>query len=62
LWQIKTQVDPTTDRLVKSMPSVMHSPRAAELGLPRDRSVEEIVQNYVEEFLGDEMVKEYPMV
>jgi hypothetical protein len=51
--------DANTNRIIKSMPSVMKSQRARELLHMRgDASIESIITAYVDEFLSDEM--EYP--
>lgn len=52
--QTKVQIDGSISRVVNTFPSVVHSPRAVKLGLPRDRSVEELIQQYVDEFFEDE--------
>lgn len=61
MGEVSVKVDPWVSGIVRSMPQVMHSPRARALGLPRDASVEAVIDEYVDEFLDDEMKDDYPL-
>lgn len=50
--QANVHVDPHLNGMVKAFPSIVHAPRAIALGLAQDRSVEELVGHYVDEFYG----------
>ena len=61
--QAKVKIDEATNEIVtQKFPSLVRSPRAQKLGLPKDGSVEEVVQQFVDDFFEDEMLKEYPLV
>lgn len=48
--------DANTNRIIKSMPSVMEAHRARRvLHMKGDASIETIITAYVDEFLSDEM-------
>lgn len=50
--------DANTTRIIKTMPSVMRSARARQLGLKGDAGIDHIIGQYVDQFLADEM--EFP--
>eukprot|EP00624_Nannochloropsis_granulata_P002434 evm.model.NODE_2219_length_28325_cov_37.384148.8 len=61
IGEVGVNVDPWVSGIVGGMPQIMHSPRANALGLPRDGSVEAVIEEYVDEFLDDEMKDDYPL-
>jgi len=55
--QATVKIDPhINDIVTNKFPSQVASPRADKFGFPKDASVEEIVQQFVDEFFDDEMM------
>jgi len=61
IGEVVVKVDPLVSSIVGGMPQIMHSHRAKALGFPRDGSVEAVIEEYVDEFLDDEMKDDYPL-
>lgn len=61
MGEVSVKIDPWVSGIVGRFPQVMRSPRAETLGLPRDGSVEAVIEDYVDEFLDDEMKDDYPL-
>jgi len=45
--------DPAVEAIVTSWPLVMDDARARKLGLPRDESLDDIIREYIEDFMED---------
>jgi nucleoside-diphosphate-sugar epimerase len=50
--RVQVKPDDFTQRIMSSFPSEARSERADALGLPRDQSVDSIIQEYISDFLG----------
>jgi nucleoside-diphosphate-sugar epimerase len=53
LGGVRVQVDPRIDAIVRSWPAEAAADRASRLGLPRDQSLDAVVEAYIADHLGN---------
>ena len=53
LGPITHQPDPVIEKIVATWPARVDAGRALALGLPLDESLDRVVEDYIEDFLGE---------
>ena len=54
LGPLSHRPDPATEAIFGSWPLVMEAPRARKLGLPADDGLDAVIEDYIEDFMGNE--------